>query len=126
MGEQAFIVAPLIKESETKNAENVQEIERLYAKFFPSFHRGILHGQLNRDEKERVLSQFIAGKTKILISTTVIEVGIDIKNYAGAIIHLFFYHTKYLNNKNKIKLKSNYTSFLRFVNEHNDSFMSAF
>jgi ATP-dependent DNA helicase RecG len=81
LGRQAFIIYPLIEEgqrSETKAA--VEEYERLQKEVFPQFELGLLHGRLKPDEKERVMSLFRDGKYHILVSTSVVEVGVDIPN----------------------------------------------
>lgn len=80
LGEQIYVVAPAIEESETLNIKNVNEIYNNYKKYFSTFNIGILHGQLKNEEKSKVMKDFEAGKVDILISTTVIEVGINVIN----------------------------------------------
>lgn len=80
MGEQVYIVAPAIEESETLNLKNVQGIEQQYNKYFPDLRISVLHGKLNSTEKASVMDEFTKKKIDILISTTVIEVGINIIN----------------------------------------------
>ncbi len=80
MGEQAYIVAPSIEESETMNIKNVEEIFEQYQKIFPEFNIGVLHGKLDADTKSKALEDFNLNNIQILISTTVIEVGIDVHN----------------------------------------------
>lgn len=78
-GSQAFIVYPLIEESEKIQAKAATEMyEHLSNKVFPSFKLGLLHGRMNQEEKDRVMENFSKGSYNILVSTTVIEVGIDI------------------------------------------------
>lgn len=81
-GRQAFIVCPLVEgddpESETQAA--VAEYERLSREVFPQRRLGLLHGRLPADEKEAVMAAFQAGEIDILVSTSVVEVGIDVPN----------------------------------------------
>lgn len=78
--EQAFIICPLIDESETaQTAKAAQgEFERLKRDIFPDLRLGLLHGRMKSKEKDEVLDRFRAGKIDILVSTPVVEVGIDI------------------------------------------------
>jgi ATP-dependent DNA helicase RecG len=80
MGEQAYIVAPAIEESEVLNINDVQSIYKDYQKLFPEYNIAVLHGKLKPDEKESVLNSFLDKKIDLLISTTVIEVGINVIN----------------------------------------------
>lgn len=80
-GRQAYIVYPLIEESETLSAKAATiEAERLQNEVFSQFKIGLLHGKLKNDEKERVMSDFKNKKYDILVSTTVVEVGVDVPN----------------------------------------------
>ena len=80
-GRQAYIVYPLIDESETLSAKAATiEAERLQKEVFPQYKIGLLHGKLKNDEKEKVMSDFKEGKYDILVSTTVVEVGVDVPN----------------------------------------------
>ena len=80
-GHQAYIVYPLIDESEAISAKNAtQEAIRLQNEAFQSFKVGLLHGKMPNDEKEKVMNDFKAGKYDILVSTTVVEVGVDVPN----------------------------------------------
>ena len=80
MGEQVYVVAPAIEENEIINIKNVNSILEVYKKYFPEYKLGVLHGQLKSHEKSSVLTSFEAGEIDLLISTTVIEVGINILN----------------------------------------------
>lgn len=85
-GRQAYIVFPLIEESEKVSAKAVtKEYEKL-KKVFPDFRLALLHGQMNQQEKEQVMADFAAHKTDILVATPVIEVGIDVKNATVMVI----------------------------------------
>ena len=79
-GRQAYIVYPLIDESEKVEAKAVQkEWERLKAEL-PGLNVGLLHGRLKADEKEAVMAGFRAGTVQVLVATPVIEVGVDVPN----------------------------------------------
>ena len=81
-GRQVFIVLPLIEESEslTELKAAKKEHERLSKEIFPELKLGLLHGKLKSEEKEKVMSDFAQKKLDILVSTPVVEVGIDIPN----------------------------------------------
>ena len=80
-GRQAFVVCPLIEESEKLSAKAVKkEYERLQEKVFPELKIGLLHGRLRPKEKERIMSEFLNKNMNILVTTSVVEVGIDIPN----------------------------------------------
>ncbi len=78
-GRQAFIICPLIEESEILEAKAATtEHERLSREVFPDLKLGLLHGQMPGSEKEEVMRHFRAGELDILVSTSVVEVGIDV------------------------------------------------
>lgn len=81
---QAFVICPLIDESEkdmmTEVKSVTQEYEKLSKKIFPQLKIAMLHGKLKPKEKENIMKEFQKGKTDILISTSVVEVGVDIPN----------------------------------------------
>ncbi len=80
-GRQAFILCPLVEESDAVMAQAaVAEHERLSREVFPDLRLGLLHGRMKAAEKDEVMAAFRAGKLDILVSTPVIEVGIDIPN----------------------------------------------
>lgn len=86
-GRQAYVVYPLIDESETLSAKAATiEAEKLQTEVFPEFKVGLLHGKLKNDEKEKVMSDFKDGKYDILVSTTVVEVGVDVPNATVMVI----------------------------------------
>ncbi|MBQ8668407.1 ATP-dependent DNA helicase RecG [bacterium] len=86
-GRQAYIVYPLIDESETLSAKAATiEAERLQTEVFPQFRIGLLHGKLKNDEKDAVMKDFKDGKYDILVSTTVVEVGVDVPNATVMVI----------------------------------------
>jgi len=78
-GRQAFIICPLIEESEILEAKAATtEYERLSREVFPDLRLGLLHGQMPGPEKEEVMRHFRGGELDILVSTSVVEVGIDV------------------------------------------------
>ncbi len=80
-GRQAFIICPLVEESDKTEARSaIEEHKRLQSEIFPRFKLGLLHGRLKADEKEREMIAFRDGQTHILVSTSVVEVGIDVPN----------------------------------------------
>jgi len=79
-GRQAYVIYPLVEESEKVEAKSVKaEFERL-KQLLPQVKLGLLHGQLDAAEKERVMTAFRAGEIEVLLSTSVIEVGVDVPN----------------------------------------------
>lgn len=86
-GHQAYIIYPLVEESEQIDARAaVDEHERLSKRVFPQFRLGLLHGRVPADEKELVMRQFKAGLFDILVSTAVVEVGVDVPNATVMVI----------------------------------------
>ncbi|MFP5386482.1 MAG: ATP-dependent DNA helicase RecG [Bacteriovoracia bacterium] len=80
MGEQAYFVFPAIEESETMDLQNVKESLKKYQQTFKGFKVDMLHGQMKAEEKEETVRNFRDRKSNILVSTSVIEVGINIPN----------------------------------------------
>lgn len=86
-GRQVYIVFPLVEESEKMDLKAAtQAAEELQTEIFPSLKIGLLHGKMKSVEKEAVMATFSAGETQILVSTTVIEVGIDVPNSSVMVI----------------------------------------
>jgi ATP-dependent DNA helicase RecG len=86
-GRQAFIIFPLVEESEKSEAKAaVEEHERLQKEVFPNLKLSLLHGRLKADEKDKVMTDFRDHKSDILVSTTVVEVGVDIPNATVMVI----------------------------------------
>jgi ATP-dependent DNA helicase RecG len=80
-GRQAYVVYPVIEESETQAVKAAEKMH-LHLKdiVFPGYRVGLLHGRLSTDDKEAAMESFQRGETQILVSTTVIEVGVDVPN----------------------------------------------
>lgn len=86
-GRQAYVVYPLIDESETLSAKAAtQAAEELRTEVFPDYKIGLLHGKLKNDEKDAVMKDFKAGEYDILVATTVVEVGVDVPNATVMVI----------------------------------------
>jgi len=86
-GRQAYVVYPVIEESETQAMKAAQkEYEHLSREVFPDLAVGLMHGRLGAGEKEAVMQRFKDGKIKILVSTTVIEVGVDVPNASVMVV----------------------------------------
>jgi len=80
-GRQSYIVCPLVEENEEINAKSVLEIAEKYKKeIFPEYRVEYLHGKMKAKEKDEIMGQFKDGNIDILISTTVIEVGVNVPN----------------------------------------------
>jgi ATP-dependent DNA helicase RecG len=83
-GHQAYFIYPLINDSEAESFTTmksaVAEAERLARDVFPEFKVGLLHGQMSSEEKSTVMERFKRGETHVLVSTTVVEVGVDVPN----------------------------------------------
>jgi ATP-dependent DNA helicase RecG len=81
MGRQMFVVCPLITDSETSGGLSVEEVyERLSSKDFKHRRVGLLHGKMKSSEKDQVMQKFLNHDYDVLVSTTVIEVGVDVAN----------------------------------------------
>jgi len=90
-GRQAYVVYPVIEQSKTAEARlslkaAIVEYERLQKSVFPNLRLGLLHGRMRSDEKDRVMEAFRRGEVHILVSTTVIEVGVDVPNATVMVI----------------------------------------
>jgi ATP-dependent DNA helicase RecG len=86
-GRQVYVVYPLVEESEKMDLKDAtRRYEYLRDTVFPRLTVGLLHGKMKPVEKEKVMSAFVAGEIKILVSTTVIEVGVDVPNASVMIV----------------------------------------
>ena len=86
-GRQVYVVYPLVEESEKIDLKDAtQRYEYLKTTVFPKLPIGLLHGKMKPAEKEKVMNAFVAGELKILVSTTVIEVGVDVPNASVMVV----------------------------------------
>ncbi|HEU4795851.1 MAG TPA: ATP-dependent DNA helicase RecG, partial [Pyrinomonadaceae bacterium] len=86
-GHQVYVVYPLVEESEKMDLKDAtRRYEYLRDVVFPKLSIGLLHGKMKPAEKETVMKAFVAGETTILVSTTVIEVGVDVPNASVMIV----------------------------------------
>ena len=84
---QIYVIAPLIEESETLDLTTVNELkDKMELAFGDKYNIGIIHGKLRQIEKDKIMSEFKDNKVNILISTTVIEVGVDVPNTTMIVI----------------------------------------
>ena len=86
-GERAYVILPLVDESDKlKLRSAVQEHQRLARTVFPNLHVVLLHGRLTPGSKQNVLEAFVSGKAQVLVSTTVVEVGMDVPDATVMVI----------------------------------------
>lgn len=86
-GRQVYVVYPLVEESEKMDLRDAtKRYEYLRDRVFPKFSVALLHGRMKPEEKEEVMRDFVSGKTQILVSTTVIEVGVDVPNASVMVV----------------------------------------
>ena len=86
-GRQAYVVYPLVEESDKIDLKAATEMhDHLAQEIFPAYRVGLLHGRMKADGKERVMQAFAAGEIQILVSTTVVEVGVDVANASVMIV----------------------------------------
>ncbi len=88
-GRQSYVICPLIEESEKLDSlQNVLDVHAMLTNYYAGrFNVGLMHGRLNADEKEEVMKQFSRNEAQILVSTTVVEVGVNVPNATMMIIY---------------------------------------
>lgn len=87
-GRQAYVICPLIEESEKMDLENVLDVHAMLTQYFGERYQvGLMHGKLPADEKDAVMKEFSQNITKILVSTTVVEVGVNVPNATVMVIY---------------------------------------
>lgn len=79
-GRQAYVICPMIDENEKLDLNSVKKVYEEIKKYFKEFNVGLLHGQMKQDEKDLAMEEFEKNKTNILVSTTVVEVGVNVPN----------------------------------------------
>lgn len=79
-GRQAYIICPMVEASETTEAENVTDYADMLKERLPQLKISLLHGKMKPSEKNEIMEKFVRGETDVLVSTTVIEVGINVTN----------------------------------------------
>ncbi|STO08502.1 ATP-dependent DNA helicase RecG [Exiguobacterium aurantiacum] len=87
LGRQAYVIAPLIEESDTLEVENATALYELLNERFRQYAVGLMHGKLSSAEKDEVMKSFSENALQILVSTTVVEVGVNVPNASLIIIH---------------------------------------
>lgn len=85
-GRQAYIIYPVVEESKQELKAATAEYERLSKNIFPKLKLGLLHGRMRSEEKDEVMEQFRSGAIQILVATTVVEVGVDVRNATVMVI----------------------------------------
>lgn len=86
IGRQAYVVYPLIKESEKVDLQNLEEGFHQFQKAFPDLRISMVHGKMKPADKDQEMSRFVSGETQILMATTVIEVGVNVPNASVMVI----------------------------------------
>ncbi|OMD87611.1 MULTISPECIES: ATP-dependent DNA helicase RecG [Paenibacillus] len=86
LGRQAYLICPLIEESEKLDVQNVIDLHIQMSQAFPSYKVGLLHGKMTPAEKDEVMRAFYNNELQLLVSTTVVEVGVDVPNATLMII----------------------------------------
>ncbi len=87
-GGQCYVICPLVEDSENLEAKSASQIAKAMQKYFQTqYNVGLLHGQMKEDEKEKVMNSFLNNTIQILVSTTVVEVGVDVKNANMMVIY---------------------------------------
>jgi ATP-dependent DNA helicase RecG len=85
-GHQAYVVYPLVEESEKSDLADATQGAATLAEAYPQFRVGLLHGRMKAEEKAKVMDAFRSGAVQLLVSTTVIEVGVDVANASVMVI----------------------------------------
>jgi len=85
-GNQAYVISPMIEENEDTDYTNVYDLKHKFELAFKNYNVGILHGKMTKEEKDLVMEDYVNNKINILISTTVVEVGVDVSNATVIVI----------------------------------------
>ncbi len=79
-GMQAYVVCPLVAETEKSDLENAEALRDKLAQSYPNIKIGLMHGKMKAKEKDETMASFVSGETDVLVATTVIEVGVNVPN----------------------------------------------
>ncbi|HEU5141191.1 MAG TPA: ATP-dependent DNA helicase RecG [Bacillales bacterium] len=86
-GRQAYVICPLIEESDKLDVQNAIEVHALLQEHFRKYKVGLMHGRLSAEEKEQVMDDFSENRFHVLVSTTVVEVGVDVPNATVMVVY---------------------------------------
>lgn len=87
-GGQCYVICPLVEDSDNLEAKSASQIAMAMQDYFKGYYRvGLLHGQMKDEEKDKVMASFVKNDIQILVSTTVVEVGVDVKNANMIVIY---------------------------------------
>jgi ATP-dependent DNA helicase RecG len=86
-GYQAYVICPLIEESDKLDVQNAIDVHAMMQQHFSSHQVGLLHGRMNADEKDKIMEDFGNNRCRVLVSTTVVEVGVDVPNATVMIVY---------------------------------------
>jgi ATP-dependent DNA helicase RecG len=86
-GRQAYVIYPLVEESEKIDLKSATEMaDHLQAEVLPAYRVALLHGRMKQDAKDHVMQAFVSGQVHVLVSTTVVEVGVDVPNASVMVV----------------------------------------
>lgn len=86
-GRQAYVICPLIEESEKLDVQNAIDVHAQLMQVFPEYGVGLMHGRLPAKEKDAVMQAFLSGEYAVLVSTTVVEVGVNVPNATFMVVY---------------------------------------
>ncbi|WP_126426144.1 ATP-dependent DNA helicase RecG [Brevibacillus marinus] len=86
-GRQAYVICPLIEESDKLDVQNAIDVHAQLTAYFPEFRIGLMHGRLPAREKDEVMQRFARGELDVLVSTTVVEVGVNVPNATFMVVY---------------------------------------
>lgn len=86
-GRQAYVICPLIEESDKLDVQNAIDLHAMLQQRFQRFHVGLMHGRLSTEDKEQVMEAFSKNRCHLLVSTTVVEVGVNVPNATIMVIY---------------------------------------
>ncbi|MCR5300532.1 MAG: ATP-dependent DNA helicase RecG [Erysipelotrichaceae bacterium] len=86
-GRQVYIIASMIEKSENFKAKDAESLYQALVKVFAPFRTGLLHGRMSAEEKEAVMNAFARNEIQVLVSTTVVEVGVNVKNATAMVVY---------------------------------------